>query len=750
VDPDRRLLIPLEDAQRCREASIGGKAAKLARLRAAGFPVPEGFCLTVSAYDAFVREHRIDEAIRMELGRKPLDGMRWEEMWDSALRIRSRFLAQPLPPELEAEIRTALHALAPTKPLVVRSSAPGEDSAGRSFAGLHESYPDVSGEAALHDAVRLVWASLWSDAALLYRRELRLDPATSRMAVLVQETASGDRSGVAFGRDPRPNAPDRALIEAVPGPCRLLVDGEVDPDRWEIDRGTRRVVGWRPGQRAESEPARPLLDPSDLDAVTTALFGLETLFAWPPDMEWTGRAGSLTILQARPITTGTAEDERSWYLTLRPGDDRLRRLRTRVAEELIPELETEGRALAAANLSALDDRALGDTIEARHASLERWKQIYWDEFIPFAHGARRLGMYYNDAVRPTDPYEFVGLLRNQKMLASQRNQALAGLAARLHEDEALRAALARLLDAGKIPPWPALRRALDPVAGAGDWLDAFEQLAEQHLDIVVREQPLEEGFEPHLRTVLELAESGASGREEPNTGERPETLQARLLDAVGQERRAEAMELIETGRLSWRLRDDDNLLVARIETQLVRALHEGGDRLRGAGRLTGPRAPGLEEAAEIARALRDPRVQVAVPNGSGTAERGAGDRSAPGERPRQLIGQPASPGLATGRVRVVRGRADLGKFRHREVLVCDAIQPSITHLVPLASAIVERRGGMLIHGAIIARELGIPCVNGVRDAADVLHDGEAVTVDGNLGIVTVGPPEFDLELAPGA
>jgi pyruvate,water dikinase len=57
---------------------------------------------------------------------------------------------------------------------------------------------------------------------------------------------------------------------------------------------------------------------------------------------------------------------------------------------------------------------------------------------------------------------------------------------------------------------------------------------------------------------------------------------------------------------------------------------------------------------------------------------------------------------------------------------------------------------MLIHGAIIARELGIPCVNGVRDAADVLHDGEAVTVDGNLGIVTVGPPEFDLELAPGA
>jgi phosphoenolpyruvate synthase/pyruvate phosphate dikinase len=67
----------------------------------------------------------------------------------------------------------------------------------------------------------------------------------------------------------------------------------------------------------------------------------------------------------------------------------------------------------------------------------------------------------------------------------------------------------------------------------------------------------------------------------------------------------------------------------------------------------------------------------------------------------------------------------------------------------LAAAIVERRGGMLIHGAIIARELGIPCVNGIRAATALLREGEMVTVDGYLGIVTVGPPEFDLELSSG-
>jgi pyruvate,water dikinase len=69
----------------------------------------------------------------------------------------------------------------------------------------------------------------------------------------------------------------------------------------------------------------------------------------------------------------------------------------------------------------------------------------------------------------------------------------------------------------------------------------------------------------------------------------------------------------------------------------------------------------------------------------------------------------------------------------------------MSHIVPLAAAIAERRGGMLIHGAIISRELGIPCVNGVSDAILEIGDREIVTVYGHLGIVTVGAPEFDLE-----
>ena len=72
-----------------------------------------------------------------------------------------------------------------------------------------------------------------------------------------------------------------------------------------------------------------------------------------------------------------------------------------------------------------------------------------------------------------------------------------------------------------------------------------------------------------------------------------------------------------------------------------------------------------------------------------------------------------------------------------EILVCDAIDPNMTFIVPLAAGIVERRGGMLIHGAIIAREYHIPCVTGIPDATDFINSGDYITVDGHLGIVTV-------------
>jgi pyruvate,water dikinase len=105
---------------------------------------------------------------------------------------------------------------------------------------------------------------------------------------------------------------------------------------------------------------------------------------------------------------------------------------------------------------------------------------------------------------------------------------------------------------------------------------------------------------------------------------------------------------------------------------------------------------------------------------------------------RQILGQPAGPGMAVGKARVVLDASDLFSFQSGEILVCDAVDPAMTFVVPLASGIVERRGGMLIHGAIIAREYGIPCVTGVPDAVNQIRTGDFITVDGHLGIVVIG------------
>jgi pyruvate,water dikinase len=747
---NRGWVVPLQEAADCDERKIGGKAGKLAQLAQTGFRVPEGFAITASAYEYFLVEQNLIPLIRMELGRKPFESMRWEEIWDVALRIRSAYLASAIPPELAEAIAASVENLGLAVPLAVRSSAPGEDSASRSFAGLHDSVIGVVGLDAILDAVRVVWASLWSDAALLYRQELGLDPALSRMAVVVQKMVDENRSGVAFGRDPREPGRNHAIIEAVPGPCGDLVDGVVDPDRWIIDRDSGEVVAWRPGEREGEDGTTPILQPEDLRNVHQMLQQVETLFQWPPDTEWTGQGERFTLLQARPITTAGSEenDERDWYLSLRPGMRRLSALAQRVSEELIPELEELGRQFAAEEIEGLDNQALATAITERWAALEEWREVYLEDFIPFAHGVRQLGIYYNDLVRPHDPYEFVGLLRGQRMVAFRRNEAIQSLARLVGANQDLSETLLDSLG----EDWSDTLNRIQAIPGGGAFVRALDELQRELMDVTFGGERLSERPEALVRTILEMAKKpqpvetvDTETSTQDSTGRTAEALESQYLEAVAPERREEALEVLAIGRLSWRLRDDDNLLVGRLESQLLRALELAAERLRAKGRLQPGARVGLDAATALAEALRDPSpVSVILPEPQ--AEEPAAGGTA-GESPRQLVGQPAAPGLATGHARRVRDARDLGRFQAGEVLVCDAIQPTMTHLVPLACAIVERRGGMLIHGAIIARELGIPCVNGISDAVDLLEGGEIVTVDGYLGIVTVGAPEFDLEKA---
>jgi pyruvate,water dikinase len=104
--------------------------------------------------------------------------------------------------------------------------------------------------------------------------------------------------------------------------------------------------------------------------------------------------------------------------------------------------------------------------------------------------------------------------------------------------------------------------------------------------------------------------------------------------------------------------------------------------------------------------------------------------------PGAIVGDPASPGRASGRVRIVRGSADFDRFQSGEVLVAEATAPAWTPLFARAAAVVTDGGTLAAHASLVAREYGIPAVVGTNDATVRLRDGETVLVDGSAGLVT--------------
>ncbi|MGD8304292.1 MAG: PEP-utilizing enzyme, partial [Desulfobacterales bacterium] len=530
----------------------------------------------------------------------------------------------------------------------------------------------------------------------------------------------------------------QGVIESVYGLNQGLVDGAVEPDRWIMDRQKKTIVSHTPaerkhwmiavesGVRLDALPEELANDPPLNSTEARHVFQLaleaEKYFKSPQDLEWTFRQRDLVVLQSRPITTLSpqqTEDGRSWYLSLHRSFENLKQLRQKIENELIPAMISAADELARKELTALSDEDLAAEINHRWETNQKWTSIYWEQFIPYAHGVRLFGQVYNDAIQPEDPYEFIDLLTRTEMASLQRNQMLSDLADWIRNMPSLENSLRTGQTDG-----------LDP-----QFLAEVDRFVEKFGDLtcaVTGGTQCERDSDALFKILLEMAAHPSSEMTRQPSKDKA-ALQEKFFNSFEGQQKQTAIELMDLARSSYQLRDDDNIHLGRIEAQLLVAVREARKRID--AHLQGETTP--KSAAELLKVVESldyrPQFQPSY------SQKPQGDYLV---KARQLIGQPAGPGLAKGPARLIRQTSDLAEFKYGEILVCDAVDPNMTFVVPLAAGVVERRGGMLIHGAIIAREYGLPCVTGIPDATRLIQNGEQVTVDGYLGIVTLGSEQL--------
>ncbi len=215
------LITPSHPAsQRADPSLLGGKAAALACLYAAGMPVPPYVVLTTQALRASV------------------DDATWQQLSHATdAQVAARILEHvTLSPNIANALEDALAALAPAGScFAVRSSAVEEDSGEHSFAGQLSSFLNVP-PAQVAARVIDVWRSMYKPSVYAYRRERGLSGAPQPPAVLIQPMVPAQAAGVAFSADPVSGRRGVAVVAAVRGLADSLVQGEESGDSWQVDR----------------------------------------------------------------------------------------------------------------------------------------------------------------------------------------------------------------------------------------------------------------------------------------------------------------------------------------------------------------------------------------------------------------------------------------------------------------------------------------------------------------------------------
>jgi pyruvate, water dikinase len=295
---------------------FGPKAANLARLGQAGLPIPAGFCVDAEAYRAQIRALDLEADARGVFSTEDSPQARRH-----ALAMKLGLLDKPIAPAVLDPLLAAWKELKDSTGAltVVRSSALVEDRFGSSFAGQFESFLGLESEADFITAVRSCWGALWATRALRYMATHDIDPADTAMAILVQPLVSARASGGGLSA----SAEGGMILSATWGLGSAIAQGEVTPDRYELDRdgGLVNVTAGRKDHqvgcihRGGGETARlvaramiaePCLSEAQAVELGALLRQVEDLMDMPVEIEWAMDDAGFKLLQARPLHTEPA------------------------------------------------------------------------------------------------------------------------------------------------------------------------------------------------------------------------------------------------------------------------------------------------------------------------------------------------------------------------------------------------------------------------------------------------------------
>jgi pyruvate,water dikinase len=733
----------------------GPKAARLAQLHHAGVPVPDGFVIRADAFDLFLRQHD---------GRNDPDKSGQFEM----------------PPDLTSQIAGAL-AVLKGGCVAVRSSGIGEDMADASFAGQYETVLDVRGTEAVLRAVKTCWVSALSPRVAAYR-QARMPAAPARLAVLVQHQLVPDAAGVAFSANPLTGNRDEIVVNAVKGRGEKLVSGSADAEAW-IVRGEEALATRVPD---------PVLLPRQVIEVAKLARRAQSLLGTPQDIEWAIEGGKLFLLQARPITA--LPDPVDWA-PMRPGLWlRTFRIGEWLGDPITPLFETWLLKHLEERLFARFARIVPSAaVHPYHVTVNGWYYTtanFLPRSIPNGIG---LAVRHLLPAMLRNPRAFSLLTTRFAHVGMAHFEAEWRAKAKGQYEEAVRLAsdCVESLKAEELP------RLVDELADlAGEELFYFFAVggsawkAEYSLARFYARHLASNGAGGFQELLVGLGGQESDRRHAVISLDWFHPTQGELGHAhdvcAHSDRKSEAAHMREVATERARtLLSKDAAKRRRFECLLARAQHFGRIREEQATHLT-LAWPVMRRAVELIAA---PFAQRGIVADSGDAYFLTREEIVGASLPRSDLGQlvavrkeqwnrrrrltpppyvgemsgirshilsgpervfrmseeagndsgihgvPASPGRASGPVRVIRSTNEFGLLQRGEILVTSATSPAWTPLFANAAAVVTDTGSAMAHASLVAREYGIPAVVGTGNATGRLRDGQRVTVDGGKGIV---------------